>query len=109
MEKIVYIVENAAHGKRIDQALSTYCTGYSRNFFQQLIRTNGVCLNGAPLKKSSISVKTGDLIEVTMQPVKRLGALPLPAEDMGVSGTTVPGRNGAAFGRRPRRAAIQPP
>ena len=25
------------------------------------------------------------------------------------SGTTVPGRNGAAFGNRPRRAAIQPP
>ncbi len=85
MEKIVYIVEGDAHGRRIDQALSAYCKDFSRSFFQQLIRTQSVCLNGALLKKSSISVKTGDCIEVTLQPLKPLGALPLPAEDMGVS------------------------
>ncbi len=85
MEKIVYIVENDAHGRRIDQALSLHCPSYSRSFFQQLIRTDSVYLNGIPLKKPSVSVKTGDLIEVALQPPKALGALTLPAEDMGVS------------------------
>lgn len=85
MEKIVYIVEGNAHGKRIDQALSSYYKDYSRNFFQNLIRTQGVSLNGVPLKKSSIAVKTGDTVEVTLPAQKKVGALTLPAESMGVS------------------------
>lgn len=85
MEKIVYRVESGAHGRRVDQALSSHYTDYSRSFFQQLIRTESVCLNGSLLKKSSIPVKTGDLIEITLQPQKPMGALTLPAEDMGVS------------------------
>ena len=34
-----------------------------------------------------------------------------PSDGFGAprNGTTVPGRKGAAFGKRPRRAAIQPP
>ena len=37
------------------------------------------------IKKTASTVKRGDLIEVTMQPPKRLGALPLPPGEMGVS------------------------
>ena len=32
-----------------------------------------------------------------------------PTPTASCNGSTVPGRNGAAFGKRPRRAAIQPP
>ncbi|MBA3751663.1 RluA family pseudouridine synthase [Candidatus Dependentiae bacterium] len=85
MEKIVYIVENSVNGERVDKALTTYCTGYSRTFFQQLMRTNCISLNGVSLKKPSTLVKTGDCLEVTVPPQKLIGTLELPAETMGVS------------------------
>ena len=81
MEKIVQV---KADHKRIDQALTQEFPDYSRSYFQQLIDDKCIALNGSVIKKASIAVKAGDLLQVSFPAVKLPGALPLPAHDLGV-------------------------
>ncbi len=85
MEKVLQIVHNNESIERIDRALTTQFPNYSRSYFQQLIFDKCVALNGAIVTKPSMTLKMGDIIEVTLPPVRELGALPLPAHDLGVS------------------------
>ncbi len=85
METPACSITHAAPPQRIDRLLTTEFPTYSRNYFQQLILDEHVLLNGSIIKKSSTIVKPGDVIDVTFPPVRPLGALPLPKEDMGVS------------------------
>ena len=70
---------------RVDRALTNEFPAYSRTYFQQLIKDNNIRVNGAIISKPSIEVKEGDLLEVTFPPLKQLGALPLPAQELGAS------------------------
>ena len=82
MEHKVHIMQ--ADSPRIDRALTDTFPPHSRSYFQQLISDDCVSLNGTIVKKSSLPVKSGDEISVIFPAVRLPGALPLPAEDMGV-------------------------
>ncbi len=70
--------------QRIDRALTEQYPDYSRTYFQQLIDQQCVVINGGLVKKPSIQVRVGDQLEIRFPAVRLQGALPLPAEDLGV-------------------------
>ena len=70
--------------QRVDRLLSNHFPNHSRSYFQQLITDKCVLLNGSIINKSSTIVKPGDTLSVTFPQVKIIGALPLPAHDMGI-------------------------
>ena len=85
METSTKLLGNCPKPLRVDSALTNEFPTYSRSFFQQLIKDKYIRVNGTILSKPSILVKEGDRLDVTFPPLKPLGALPLPAQELGVS------------------------
>lgn len=84
METFIYTIDAQEAGSRLDRVLSHKLKDRSRTFIQGLIDEACITINGKPATKASLSTKIGDTIEVRIPPVRPLGALPLPKEDMGV-------------------------
>lgn len=84
MEPLIYILSEQSEPERIDRVLSTQFE-HSRSYFQQIITKHGVTVNGIAAIKPSHIVKAGDRIEVVMPAIRPMGALPLPAHDIGAS------------------------
>jgi 23S rRNA pseudouridine1911/1915/1917 synthase len=81
-------VDVAAHGLRIDKVLSGWCAGLSRAYFQHLLASGGVQLNGAVVHKPATRVKAGDALQVELRPTVQAQsfspesmALAVPYED----------------------------
>ncbi len=66
-------------GFRIDKLLAARFPGYSRTYFQNLIDTNSVLLNGQPVKKREIP-QVGDEVEVCFQLTPELKLDPEPMD-----------------------------
>ncbi len=84
METFTYTVESELVGARLDRVLTTKLSDHSRTFLQHLIDQDCVTVNGAAATRASVPVRLGDTIMVIFPAIRPLGALPLPAEDMGV-------------------------
>ncbi len=68
---LTFIVDDDESGDRLDLYLSQKKNEYSRSFFQRLISSSMVKINGKEAKKASYSVRIGDVIEVDFpEPVK---------------------------------------
>ncbi len=68
---LTFIVDDDESGDRLDLYLSQKKNEYSRSFFQRLISSAMVKINGKEAKKASYSVRIGDVIEVDFpEPVK---------------------------------------
>lgn len=85
MESFTCTVEEGTTTNRLDRILTTKLPHYSRSYFQELITEKQVLVNGAVITKSSWPIRAGDSLQVTFPPVRPIGALPLPSENMGVS------------------------
>lgn len=84
MEPLVYIMNETSEPERIDRVLSAQFE-QSRSYFQQIITQECVSVNGIAVKKASLLVQRGDRIEVILPATRAMGALPLPAHDIGAS------------------------
>ena len=84
MQTFTYKVREEFEGSRLDRVLTTKKPEYSRSYYKELITEDCVTINGATISKPSCPLKTGDTITVTIPPARQMGALPLPAEDLGV-------------------------
>jgi 23S rRNA pseudouridine1911/1915/1917 synthase len=84
MEPLIHIIDAETKPERIDRVLSSQFS-QSRTYFQQIIAQQAVTVNGISAIKPSFVVKPGDRIEIFFPAIRPLGALPLPAEDMGAS------------------------
>ncbi len=84
MEPLIYIMQEQQQPERLDRVLSAQFS-YSRSYFQHVISEEGVRVNGTPITKASLIIKPGDRIEVVLPAIRPLGALPLPAHDLGAS------------------------
>ncbi len=68
---LTFTVDDDESGDRLDLYLSQKKNEYSRSFFQRLISSSMVKINGKEAKKASYSVRIGDVIEVDFpEPVK---------------------------------------
>ncbi len=68
---MTFTVEDDESGDRLDLYLSQKKNEYSRSFFQRLISSSMVKINGKEAKKASYAVRIGDNIEVMFpEPVK---------------------------------------
>lgn len=66
-----FTVDDSDAGDRLDVYLCQQKNEYSRSFFQRLISSSAVKINGQAIKKASYSVRVGDEIEVLFpEPVK---------------------------------------
>ncbi len=61
---IEIIAGKNCENKRIDVFLTEECEGYSRKYFQQILKDGQIRLNGKPVKKSD-KVFSGDIIKIT--------------------------------------------
>jgi 23S rRNA pseudouridine1911/1915/1917 synthase len=84
MESASRSITYSASPQRIDRLLSTEFPEYSRTYFKQLIDDRLVLVNGTIIKKPSLYVNPGDIIEVTFPPARIIGALSLPEKDLGI-------------------------
>lgn len=69
---------------RVDLLLAQKLPKFSRSFFQDLIKQKAITINSAIISKSSVLVKSGDLIEVTFPVIRNTQGLPLPETDLGI-------------------------
>lgn len=56
------------HGERLDRALAIAASEFSRSYLQQLIEDGSVRLNAQTVRKTSLRVKAGDMIDVELRP-----------------------------------------
>ncbi len=84
MKTFSYIVDEQAQVLRLDQMLAAQLSDYSRTSCKELITAQCVTVNGTITSKPSSLLQVGDHIEVVFPAVRLMGALPLPAKDMGV-------------------------
>ena len=69
----------AQHGERLDKWLAWAVPEFSRAYFQQLLESGGVVLNGQPARKASARLKAGDGVQVELRPTVQAHAfLPEP-------------------------------
>ncbi len=61
---VLIIPDPCLHG-RVDTYISDHFQGYSRTFFQQLIRDGHVQLNGKKIHKSGLAIKSHDVLQIT--------------------------------------------
>ena len=73
-------VDEARHGRRLDQALAELVPEFSRNYLQQLVDAGAVALNGRRVARPAHRVKAGDTIEVELRPTPQ--SLAFRAEPM---------------------------
>ena len=64
------IVDASYTGSRIDKYIAEQFSLYSRSYFNKLIESGNVALNGKTVDKSSTPIKTGDHIIITIPPKK---------------------------------------
>ena len=62
------VVDEARHGRRLDQALAELVPEFSRNYLQQLVNGGAVALNGRRATRAAHRVKAGDAIAVELKP-----------------------------------------
>ncbi len=84
MQTYTYTVSEESQGNRLDRVLTTQQPEYSRSYYKELITEDCVTVNGTIVSKPSCPLKAGDTIVVTVPSARPMGALPLPAEDLGV-------------------------
>ena len=70
---------------RLDVFMAHQFPTYSRTFFKDLAREQGITVNGKKITKSSALVKAHDVIEVTFPPVPELGVGKAIEHDLGVT------------------------
>ena len=63
-------------GSRLDKFLSVIYSGQSRTFFQKLIKSGNVTVNGDTVEKNSFAVSMDDIITVTIPETKSIDILP---------------------------------
>lgn len=84
MESFVYTVEESIVGARLDRVLAEKLPDHSRTAVQNLIDRKCVSVNGIQAIKSSIVVKSGDMISVLIPAYVQRTGLTIPSQDMGV-------------------------
>jgi 23S rRNA pseudouridine1911/1915/1917 synthase len=65
------VVDAALHGQRLDRALTTLVSEFSRSYLQQLIEADAVQLNGRPARKAAARVHVGDAVQVELRPTQQ--------------------------------------
>ncbi len=75
-QKIQITVKVTDAGTRVDKLLGLEMDGKSRNYIHKLIEEEGVSIGGKPVKASR-KVKTGEIIEVTIEPAVELELKPV--------------------------------
>ena len=78
-------VGEAQHGERLDKALATSVTEFSRSYLQQLLETGLVTLNGKLCTKVSQKVKAGDSISLELRPTPQSQAFKPEAVDFAIA------------------------
>ncbi|MCX5922234.1 MAG: RluA family pseudouridine synthase [Candidatus Dependentiae bacterium] len=73
-----FTVTDQEQAMRLDKYLAQQLPGYSRSFFQNLIDDNLVSINGKPIKKTGVLLKTNDLVVVQFPPVKTIEQIEKP-------------------------------
>lgn len=71
----------AQHGERLDKCLALQVGGFSRTYFQQLLASAGVTLNGRPVAKPAQRLRVGDCVGVELRPTAQASAFvpePMP-------------------------------
>jgi len=74
--QITIIIDEKLEGTRIDMALSLAYEDRSRSFFQKLLDTENITVNGQVTESKKYKVKAGDVIQVTMPEPKLLAVEP---------------------------------
>ncbi|MBE6034552.1 MAG: RluA family pseudouridine synthase [Clostridiales bacterium] len=74
--QITIIIDEKLEGTRIDMALSLAYEDRSRSFFQKLLDTENITVNGQVTESKKYKVKAGDIIQVTMPEPKMLAVEP---------------------------------
>lgn len=64
------IVEKSETGERIDKYLGKHFPTYSRSYFQNIIESGNILINGRPAIKSSQPLKENDLITINFPPAE---------------------------------------
>jgi len=59
------------HGERVDRALASLVSEFSRSYLQQLLESGLVAVNGRLAEKASQRVKVGDAVVVTLRPTQQ--------------------------------------
>lgn len=70
------IVSNELEGNRIDSALASSFANNSRSFFQKLLETDAIEVNGKVNNLKKYKVKNGDIIRVVLPEPKALDVVP---------------------------------
>lgn len=70
------IVSNELEGNRIDSALASSFANNSRSFFQKLLETDAIEVNGTVNNSKKYKVKNGDIIRVVLPEPKALDVVP---------------------------------
>ncbi len=71
----------ALHGERLDRALVTLVSEFSRNYLRQLLEDGAALLNGAPVRKPAQRVKAGERLAIELRPTPQTQAfVPQPME-----------------------------
>lgn len=84
METYTYTIDDTFAKSRLDRVLTQKLSDHSRTSIQELITNKCVLVNGVPATKSSLTIKSGDTLQVMIPAVTCREALPLPTEDLGV-------------------------
>jgi len=78
------VVEPESASDRVDKYLSRQFPLYSRSFFQKLINDGYITINGAPLDKSSVKLKTDDTIVITFPEEPTVDLQEVKNRDLGI-------------------------
>ena len=73
-------VEPSEAGWRLDHFLAAHFSHFSRSFFLKLIQQQYVQVNGLPVTKGSLRLRTGDAIAYTVPPSDPSGLEPEPVD-----------------------------
>ena len=76
-ESDLFVILSQETGQRIDKLLSERFSSFSRSYFQHLIESGSVLLNGMQVKKR-VAVSAGDEVEVCFQLTPELSLAPEP-------------------------------
>jgi 23S rRNA pseudouridine1911/1915/1917 synthase len=68
---ISFIIPEAIHGQRLDQAVSTLGADYSRSQWQDWIKSGQVHVNGEVVTKPRYKVSTGEQIDAEVEPAEQ--------------------------------------
>ena len=57
--------------ERLDRFLTRTFTAHSRTYFQELVKNGCVCINGSLEKRVSVSVRTGDTVDINVPVIEK--------------------------------------